>query len=87
MRTEPVEAWPRGNPFKGRNIMTPDVTEFRKGTYEGRIVYIEIARGTGMSNQPIFGVTIREADGTELRPDPSKLCQSMSEVREYLESL
>jgi hypothetical protein len=64
--------------FEGDNFMTPNV----RGYYKLRCGYAELSEGTGMSQQPIFGVTIRP--DTEKR---SKLFQSNMEALDYIEDL
>ena len=62
---------PPNGPFPGRNFMTRDIVEY------GEIVdmealghplrkYYEISEGRGMSNQPIVGITIRDANGDDV---------------------
>jgi hypothetical protein len=72
---------PRGV-FQGSNFMTPNWL----GYYKLRLGYAELSEGRGMSNQPIFGVTVRTGDGldTERR---SKLFQSRSDAEDYIEEL
>ena len=67
---------PRGT-FKGKNMMTPDIL----GYFKLRSGYAELSEGTGLSRQPIFGVTVRGAAAE------SKLFQSYSAAVEYIESL
>lgn len=74
---------PRGL-FQGTNFMTPNVIGYfklRKG-----LGYAELSHGTGINNQPIYGVTIRPraANGSE---DLSTLCQSRAEAERYIEGL
>jgi hypothetical protein len=64
--------------FKGVNFMTPNVVAY----YElpgGN--FAEISEGRGMSNQPIFGVTVRP-DSTK-----GKLFQSMAAALGYVEEM
>jgi hypothetical protein len=63
--------------FKGRNFMTPEWI----GYYKLRVGYAELSEGTGMSGQPIFGVTVRPEDGR------SRLCFSRIEADDYIRSL
>lgn len=67
---------PRGL-FRGKNFMTPNVL----GYYKLREGYAELSEGRGMSNQPIFGVTVKPDDGR------SKLCFSRTEAETYIEEL
>lgn len=63
----------------GRNFMTPNLVKYGK---RGRLVY-EISSGTGMRQQPIYGVTVLEIDGTE-RSDLSTMFQSLREAEAYI---
>lgn len=65
--------------FKGLNFMTPNVIMY----YKLRKGYAELSEGTGISRQPIFGVTV-EPDTDRAR---SKMCQSKSEALAYIESM
>lgn len=69
---------PRGL-FRGANFMTPDVL----ACYRLRRGYAEISQGTGISRQPIFGVTVRPKDA----PSRSQLFQSLAAARAYVEEL
>jgi hypothetical protein len=70
--------------FKGENFMTP----IRMGWFKLALGYAELSQGTGISHQPIFGVTVRpdkwEHNGMEAR---SRLFQSKAAAMEYIESL
>jgi hypothetical protein len=69
--------------FKGRNIMTPTfITWGKKGN-----VYYELTEGRGLTNNPIFGVTVRDSKGNRLEPDLSKLFHSLTSANEYIETL
>lgn len=69
---------PKGT-FKGSNFMTPHVIAY----YKLRKGYAELSEGTGMSRQPIYGVTVHpDSDRTR-----SKLCHSHSEALEYIGSM
>lgn len=63
--------------FRGTNFMTPNISMY----YRLREGYAELSEGRGMSNQPIFGVTVRPEDGR------SKLFQSKSAALDYIEEL
>lgn len=69
---------PRGL-FEGKNFMTPNIRCYFK--LWQHLGYAELSSGTGMNNQPIFGVTVRPAK------DLSKLFQSRLEAERYIESL
>jgi hypothetical protein len=63
--------------------MTPN----RLGYFKLRVGYAELSQGRGMSQQPIFGVTVRPdvwEDGKQAR---SRLFQSKAAAMEYIESL
>lgn len=72
------------------NFMTPDVLEVGKvGPLEGeRIIVYEIAEGTSMEQQPIFGVTIVTYDTstgeTARRIEESDLFNSIEEAGNHL---
>jgi hypothetical protein len=71
--------------LKGKNIMTPDVIEYlQAGAY-----IVELSEGTGFSREPIFGVTVLELDGDDVkrRNDLSQLCHSLDDARDVIESL
>lgn len=72
--------------FRGANFMTPNVIEHYRRTMRGRVAYVEISEGTGMSREPIYGVTFRYADGSELwrngEKDPSACVYSLEAARE-----
>lgn len=73
-----------------KNIMTPDVLEVGKIGLPDReqIIVYEIAEGTGMEQQPIFGVTIVTYDTstgeTARRTDETELFYSFEEARDHL---
>jgi hypothetical protein len=71
---------PRGL-FPGRNFMTPDIESYFK-LAKG---YAELARGVGMYNEPIFGVTVRPDDlGDGKR---SKMFHSRKAAMDYIEEM
>ena len=78
---------PRGV-FRGSNFMTPSVIGYAQGTYNGRTIWMELSRGTGISQQPIFGVTFRNCDGSNVeknyKDDPSSVFQTESSAAEYM---
>ena len=75
-----------GNVFrsvvKGTNIMTPEWLGYG---WSGDFAY-ELTKGTGLTNEVIYGVTVVSADRIR-RNDLSKLCHSLSEARTYISSL
>lgn len=77
------------DPFRGisKNIMTPTVlgyAKLRKG-----MGWAELSEGTGISRQPIFGVTVRSMDDEQSKTnrDLSKLFQSRREAERHIEQL
>jgi len=79
---KPVGRVPSGL-FEGDNFMTPN----RLGFFKLRVGYAELAEGRGMSQQPIFGVTVRPDKWEEGKQARSKLFQSKAAAMEYIESL
>lgn len=69
--------------FRGSNFMTPDVL----GYYKLRLGYAELSHGRGMSNQPIFGVTVRPDIAFGSQGVRSKMFQSREEALTYIEEL
>jgi hypothetical protein len=63
--------------FEGRNFMTPDIVAYFN---LGDGVWAELSTGTGMSRQPIFGVTIRPDPGNKR----SKMFQSRAQAMRYI---
>lgn len=69
--------------YKGAsNFMTP---EFMGYFERGQRYFVELSGGRGMSNEPIFGVTVVDAQGR--RPDLSKLFHNEQEARDYIRDL
>jgi hypothetical protein len=66
----------------GMNFMTPTVIE-RRALKD--LVY-EISEGTGLSSEPIFGVTVLTKQA-EHKHELCKLFYSLEEAKEYVESL
>lgn len=62
-----------------QNFMTPKVMDYGQ---RGRFVW-ELSSGRGMSNQPIYGVTIIEVDGSR-RLDLSRMFPSEHAARKYI---
>lgn len=71
---------PPSGTFPGKNFMTPNVIAYFK-LREG---YAELSRGTGLYDQPIFGVTVRPEVNVG---DRSKLFQDETAARRYIESM
>lgn len=69
--------------LKGKNIMTPDVIRYGVA---GRYAY-ELSSGTGLTREPIYGVTIVLRGSGERRHDLSKMCESLEEAESYISSL
>jgi hypothetical protein len=69
--------------FDGQNFMTRDVL----GYYKLRVGYAELSEGRGMSNQPIFGVTVRPDQWEEGKQARSRLFQSRSAALNYIDEL
>ena len=73
-----------------KNFMTPTVLEVGS-IWRGKVAY-EISQGTGMRNQPIFGVSIAsydaKSDTTRRHPDPVGGCfGSLNTARDHLNFL
>lgn len=72
------------------NVLTPEIVAY--GSIKNRLVY-EISRGTGIVNEPLYGVTILEVEtGTDrlsirARRDLSKTFPSLREAFDYTERL
>lgn len=79
----------------GRNFMTPDWIAYRDvppGDSPwtkpiGKVV--ELTRGFGMDNLPIYGVTVRMWDGenTEETRDESQMFHSQKEAADYFQGI
>lgn len=87
MNTQPLNTVSRA--FRGLNFITPHVIGYESGHYAGRTMHIEISRENPpyWDTGPMYGVTIKRPNGKSLDPDPSRCCESLEEVREYLDSL
>lgn len=95
MRTQPCNC-PAGT-FRGTNMITPEIIEYRVGNLHARTVYIEISKerppyfsrtvGRDQDGGPLYGVTFNHADGSKPDPDPSTCFHSMREVTEFLDNL
>jgi hypothetical protein len=79
---KPIDHAPRGL-FRDRNFVTPNV----QGYYKLRQGYAELSSGPGIidRSKTLWGVTVRP-EPTE-GPRLSKLCFSLSEAMDYIESL
>ena len=76
--------------FKGANFMTPAVIRYGRGSKDGpaaSVAYYELSTGRGCSNEPIWGVTVRDAHGERFDPDPSKMFFSLAEAEAYIKML
>lgn len=73
--------------FRGHNFMTPDVLAFYRLVVAGRSLYVELSSGRGMDNETIYGVTVRDANGARLEPDPSACCHSKAQAMELIANL
>jgi hypothetical protein len=47
--------------------MTPDILCYYQGMFAGKRVFIELSTGRGFFDQPIFGVTVRDASGKQVK--------------------
>jgi predicted DNA-binding ArsR family transcriptional regulator len=71
-----------------RNFMTPIALSY----YEAGIYAIELSQGTGVHNEPIFGVSVLKRDRSETYKDPeteslSKLLHSQEEAKVYIRGI
>ena len=78
--------FPSSNPAKefkrlvvGANIVTPNVLSYGF-TADGEHVF-EIASGSGISDEPLFGISIRDTEGEAAG---GKLCDTEAECLTYL---
>lgn len=79
----------------GRNVMTPEWIAYRDVAPSdspwkeplGKVV--ELTRGTGMDNQPIFGVTVRMWDGehTDETRDESRMFDDQTEASIFFQGI
>lgn len=69
--------------LKGHNFMTPNVIEYFDLTNG---LFIEVSEGTGFNNDPIFGITVINADGTQ-NHDKSTMFQSKDDAYGYVGTL
>lgn len=63
--------------FVGNNFMTPNIV----GYWKLARGYAELSTGTGIYNQPIYGVTVRPEDGR------SKLFDSSVAAMDYIKEM
>lgn len=73
--------------FRGRNFMTPEVVGYYRTVYQGRTAYVELSRGRGMAREPLYGVTVRDADGARFEPDPSTCYRFRAEADRAIREL
>lgn len=66
---------------KGANIITPNVIRYGF-TKDGSGVF-EIAQGTGMGNEPLYGVSIRDDQGESIGGD---LFDTKAEAFRYIDA-
>ena len=79
-----------GRIFKGTNFMTPEVIRYGRGSKDGptaSVAYYELSTGRGLTNEPIWGVTVRDAHGKRFDPDPSKMFFSLAEAEAFILTL
>jgi len=69
--------------FKGDNFMTPNAL----GYFKLRVGHAELSEGRGMSQQAIFGVTVRPDKWEDGKQARSQMFQSKAAAMEYIESL
>jgi hypothetical protein len=67
--------------------MTPNVLDYYRLNYAGRTAYVELSEGRGLSNQPIFGVTVRYGNDQRFDPDPTDMHESRLIAVRYIMSL
>lgn len=67
--------------LKGKNFMTPDILDYgRTKSY-----FWELSTGRGMTNQPIFGVTVITHTGEQT--NLSNCFHSLESAKSHIESL
>lgn len=66
---------------QGKNFMTPRVIEHIDAP-NGRL--IELSEGTGFDNEPIFGVSVADAEGNRLLHPTSQMFFSLGEARKHI---
>ena len=75
----------------GRNVMTPEKIEYRDveniSPWKSRGKVVELSRGTGMENEPIYGVTVRDWDGDTDPDDESRMFWDQNEAAVYFQSI
>ena len=82
---------PRGV-FRQVNFMTPNVLAYYHGNLRGKAVYVELSEGEGINHEPLFGVTFRRSNGSELWREPDgdlsmpfhSKAEAMAYIRETL---
>ena len=76
--------------FKGnKNFMTPYIKGYYQKKLKDKIMYFELSEGTGINNEPIFGVTVLiEKEGKlEHATKLSKLFWDEQEAKNYINKL
>lgn len=68
---------------QGKNMMTPDIIDYVDAP-NGLLV--ELSQGTGFNHEPIFGVSVADADGNRLF-DESQMFHSLEDARQHIASL
>lgn len=69
---------------QGKNFMTPGVIEYRD-LPNGYMV--ELSEGTGFDHEPIFGVSVADADGNRLFEPESQMFWSLEDARRHIDNL
>ena len=74
--------------LKGKNFMTPNIIEYGN---TGNFLY-ELSEGTGMSGQPIYGVTVLElldyeTEEVRRRTDMGQCHDSLEDARDHIDIL
>lgn len=66
---------------QGTNFMTPGIIEYIDAP-NGKL--IELSRGTGFDNEPIFGVSVADASGERLFEPDSQMFYSIEDARNHI---
>jgi len=69
---------------RGKNVITPYVRDYR---YVGQKYVVELSQGTGMSDEPIFGVTVANLIEKENEHDLSQMFFSLDEANSHIRNL
>jgi hypothetical protein len=67
----------------GSNFMTPDVIRYQD---LDNGLMVELSEGTGFDGQPIFGVTVLNADKTP-NHEACEMFQSLKEAEQHIDGL